>query len=368
MAEDLYIGLMSGTSMDGIDAALVRFDGQTPALVAHHQHPWPAALLRNMQQLATEGQGELSLLAESDAWAGEVFAQASKELLAKSGLAASRIKAIGSHGQTLAHGPDGNHPYSLQIGDPNRIAALTGITTIADLRRRDIAVGGQGAPLVPAFHRAYLQQHGEDRVVLNIGGIANITVLPGDPQGTVTGFDTGPGNCLMDAWIGQQRQQPFDAGGSFASEGQLQPALLDQLLADPYFSRPAPKSTGTDYFSFDWLQRQLLSDFAPADVQATLAGLTARSIADAIRATQPGTERLLLCGGGIHNPRLRLLLAIELPELSIESTAAWGLPPDWVEAMAFAWLAHETLAGRPGNLPEVTGAKHPVVLGGIYPA
>lgn len=368
MSGDLYIGLMSGTSMDGIDAALVRFDGNTPSLLAHHQHPWPEALLQTMQRLTRDAQGTLTALAESDAWAGEVFAQAALALLAKAAIAPGQVSAIGSHGQTLTHGPDSPHPYTLQIGDPNRIAERTGITTVADLRRRDIAAGGQGAPLVPAFHRACLRQAGEDRVILNIGGIANITLLPGDPLAKVSGFDTGPGNCLLDAWIQRQRQQPFDAGGSFAAEGQLRPALLDQLLADPYFARPAPKSTGPDYFSLAWLQRQLPQDIPPADVQATLAGLTARSIAQAIRATQPQAARVLICGGGIHNPRLRLLLGIELPDVSLESTGDWGLPPDWVEAMAFAWLARESMAGRAGNLPEVTGAQAPVVLGGIYPA
>lgn len=368
MPGDFYIGLMSGTSMDGIDAALVAFEGQSISLAAHHQHPWPPHLLETLQQLAGTATCRLDTLAEADAWAGEVFAEAALALLDTAGVAPARVRAIGSHGQTLAHGPDSSHPYSLQVGDPSRIAELTGITTVADLRRRDIAAGGQGAPLVPAFHSAYLQQPGEDRVVLNIGGIANITLLPGDPGARVAGFDTGPGNCLMDAWIRLQRQQPYDAGGTFAAEGTLQPALLDALLADPYFSRPPPKSTGTDYFSLDWLQQHLHAGLAAADVQATLAGLTARSIAQAIRASQPETSHVLICGGGIHNPRLTLLLGIELPGVTLSSTAACGLPPDWVEAMAFAWLARETLAGRPGNLPAVTGAKHPVVLGGIYPA
>jgi anhydro-N-acetylmuramic acid kinase len=368
MSAALYIGLMSGTSMDGIDAALVRLDHDRIELLASHTHPWPPALLRDIRQAAQGGNARLDQLGQLDAAAGEQFAAAVIALLQASGASAGAVTAIGSHGQTLCHGPDSVPPYSLQIGDPNRIAELTGITTVADFRRRDIAAGGQGAPLVPAFHQAYLRSSTENRVVLNIGGIANITLLPAAPDRPVIGYDTGPGNCLMDRWIERHRQQPYDAGGNWAAEGQLQPNLLWQLLDDPYFRQPPPKSTGTEYFSLDWLQQQLPDGIAPQDVQATLAGLTARSIADAIRLSQPDAERLLVCGGGVHNQRLSLLLDIELPGIAIESTAAHGMQPDWIEAMAFAWLAHQTLRGRPGNLPAATGAQGPRVLGGIYPA
>jgi anhydro-N-acetylmuramic acid kinase len=368
MPDELFVGLMSGTSMDGIDAVLVRFAGDSIELLGSLNHPWPAALIDDLRRLAECGSTTLGMLGQLDAAAGEQFAAATQALLQQAGIEAQTVTAIGSHGQTLAHNPQAEHPSTLQVGDPNRIAERTGITTVADFRRRDMAAGGQGAPLVPAFHQAYLRSSGEERVVVNIGGIANITLLPADPAQAASGYDTGPGNCLMDRWINHHRQQHYDAGGTWAAEGQLLPELFWQLLADPYFAQAAPKSTGTDYFSLDWLQRQLPDGLAPADVQATLAGVTARSIADAIRASQPGTERLLVCGGGVHNPRLRLLLEIELPNVQIASTADYGLPPDWVEAMAFAWLARQTLHHQPGNLPAVTGARHPVILGGVYPA
>jgi anhydro-N-acetylmuramic acid kinase len=368
MPAELYIGLMSGTSMDGIDAALVRFEHDQIELLHSHRHPWPASLVGDIRQTARNGHSGLDQFGQLDAAAGETFAAAVEALLQHSGVTAEAVTAIGSHGQTLCHGPASQHPYSLQIGDPNRIAERTGITTVADFRRRDIAAGGQGAPLVPAFHQAYLQRPGENLVVLNIGGIANVTLLPSDPVRPVSGYDTGPGNCLMDRWTELHRQQPYDAGGNWAVEGQLQPDLLWKLLDDPYFRQAAPKSTGIEYFSLAWLQQRLPKDIAPADVQATLAGLTARSIADAIRLSQPDTDRLLICGGGIHNQRLMLLLDIELPGAIIESTANHGLDPDWVEAMAFAWLARQTLQGAPGNLPTVTGARGARILGGIYPA
>jgi len=366
--DGLYIGLMSGTSMDGIDAALVRFSGERVELLAARQHPWPAGLITAIRALAESGQATLDALGEVDAAAGEAFADAVQALLQQAGVSADAINAIGSHGQTLRHGPTAAHPYSLQIGDPSRIAQRTGITTVADFRRRDIAAGGQGAPLVPAFHQALLRLPGEDRVVLNIGGIANITLLPGDPGRHVAGYDTGPGNCLLDRWMALHRGAPYDSGGDWAAEGQLLPELLFRLLDDAYFRQPPPKSTGPEYFSLDWLRRRLPEGLAAQDVQATLAGLTARSIADAIRADLPDCQRLLVCGGGVHNRRLMLLLDIELPDLQIESTAAHGLDPDWVEAMAFAWLARQTLAGLPGNLPAGTGAEAAVVLGAIHPA
>lgn len=368
MSSELFIGLMSGTSMDGIDAALVRFEDGRIELVASHSHPWPAPLIQDIRQAAENGSVRLDHLGQLDAAAGEQFAAAATALLERSGISADAVMAIGSHGQTLCHGPQAEYPYTLQIGDPNRIAEGTGITTVADFRRRDIAAGGQGAPLVPAFHHAYLHSPDENRVVVNIGGIANITLLPADAARPVSGYDTGPGNCLMDNWTRLHRGQPYDTAGSWAAEGQLQPELLWQLLDDPYFRLPAPKSTGIEYFSLEWLRPHLADNITPADVQATLAGLTARSIADAVRRSQPDTDRLLVCGGGIHNQRLMLLLDIELPGLRIASTANYGLDPDWVEAMAFAWLARQTLRGNPGNSPAVTGAQGPRVLGGIYPA
>jgi anhydro-N-acetylmuramic acid kinase len=368
VAGQLFIGLMSGTSMDGIDAALVRIDARRVELLASHAHPWPEGLQRDIRSIAHRGQAGLDQLGQVDAGAGEAFAGAVQVLLAQAGVSAEQIAAIGSHGQTLCHGPRATHPYTLQIGDPNRIVERTGITTVADFRRRDIAAGGQGAPLVPAFHQALLRSAEEDRVVLNIGGIANVTLLPADPEEPVSGYDTGPGNCLMDAWSELHRQQRYDDRGAWAATGQAHEQLLHTLLADPYFSEPPPKSTGTEYFSLTWLERHIRQQLPAEDVQASLCELTTRSIADAIKRDLPDTSRVLVCGGGARNEELMRRLQAALPGADVQSTAPLGLEPDWVEAMAFAWLAQQTLAGRAGNIPSVTGAGHPVVLGAIYPA
>jgi anhydro-N-acetylmuramic acid kinase len=363
-----FIGLMSGTSMDGIDAALVDLSGSQPRLLASLVLPWPEAERSALQALATSGHCSLETLGRLDAAAGERFAEAALVLLQQAGLTPDQVTAIGSHGQTLHHAPDGPDGFSLQIGDPSRIAERTGITTVADFRRRDIAAGGQGAPLVPAFHQAYLAAATESRAVLNIGGIANLTLLPALDE--PSGFDTGPGNCLMDGWIRMQLGQPYDSDGSWAAGGSVQPALLERLLQDPYFARTAPKSTGTQYFSTQWLtdHLQALPGIAPQDVQATLAALTVQSIAQALTASQPDTRRLLVCGGGRHNATLMRSLAAALEGVIVEGSESQGLDPDHMEAMAFAWLAQQTLAGRPGNLPSATGARHPAILGAIYPA
>jgi anhydro-N-acetylmuramic acid kinase len=281
------------------------------------------------------------------------------------------VRAIGSHGQTVRHEPDGDHPFSVQIGDPNVIAEITGITTIADFRRRDIAAGGQGAPLVPAFHAAVLRSSDEDRVALNIGGMANITVLPRDPAQAVTGFDTGPGNVLMDAWAARHLGTPLDSEGRWAGSAPRDEALLAVLLSDEYFQRQPPKSTGREHFNMTWLEArlaQLGTAPEPAQVQASLAALTALSCAAAIQRYAPRTQQVLVCGGGVHNVTLLQQLTDALPGVRVASTQTQGLDPDWVEALAFAWLAQQTLAGKPGNLPSVTGARAPVVLGGIYSA
>ncbi len=369
MDRGLFIGLMSGTSMDGIDAALVDFaDDGRPQLRGSYSHPWPADLRSRLQQLASGAPSELQALGRADSAAGEVFALAVQGLLEHTGTPAADISAIGSHGQTLHHGPDGADGFTLQIGDPNRIAERTGITTVADLRRRDIAAGGQGAPLVSAFHHACLASPVECRAVLNIGGIANLTLLPGGTSAP-RGFDTGPGNCLLDGWIQRQRNLPFDAAGSWAAEGRTLDTLLHQLLADPYFQALPPKTTGTQYFSPAWLTTRLEAwvDAPTADIQATLAALTVTSISDALQRHQPDTQRLLVCGGGRHNDVLMQGLAEALPDTAVEGTDAMGIDPDNMEAMAFAWLAMRTLRGEPGNLPSVTGARRPVVLGAIYP-
>ena len=364
----LFLGLISGTSVDGIDAALVRF---SPRLELLHARTlaMPAALraevLRFSQATSLLSLDEIGRL---DARLGDAFAAAAQQLIDESGVAPAHIRAIGSHGQTLRHAPNGEAPFTLQLGDATRIAERTGIVTVADFRRRDVAAGGQGAPLVPAFHAALLADAGESRAVLNIGGIANLTLLP--PGAAVRGFDTGPGNGLMDAWCLRHRGEAFDRDGDFAASGAVHPPLLARLLDDPWLRLPPPKSTGRDQYHLDWLDETLatLPALAAADVQASLAAFSAESIAAALRREQQDCRRLLVCGGGLHNRELMRRLTEALPEVVIESTARCGVDPDFLEAMAFAWLARETLAGRPGNLAEVTGARGPRVLGAIYPA
>lgn len=368
----LYIGLISGTSADGIDAALVRFSGTTVELLLGRTYPWDAALRTRLVELG-QNQGAISLdeLGTLDVRVAQAFADASLQLLADAGIEPARIRAIGSHGQTLRHRPagadgDGRQPFTLQLGDGNLIAERTGIATVADFRRRDVAAGGQGAPLLPGLHAALLRDDAESRAVLNLGGIANLTLLPA--RGDVRGFDTGPANALLDAWCERHLGQAFDADGAFAASGQVDAALLTRLLDEPWFAQPPPKSSGREQFHLDWLAPRLAGDERAADVQATLLELSARSVADALLAQQPNTQRLIVCGGGVHNPILLQRIAAHLPGVVVESSAAHGLDPDFVEAMGFAWLARETLAGRPGNLPSVTGARGPRVLGCVYPA
>lgn len=367
----IFLGLISGTSADGIDAALVRFDDDhahaRPTLLHGHTHAWQPALRARLVALGQQAQMlTLDEVGELDVRIGHAFAAAALATLRDAGLARRDVAAIGSHGQTLRHRPHGDAPFTLQLGDAHAIAERSGIPVVADFRRRDVAAGGHGAPLVPAFHAAALHEPGEDRAVLNLGGIANLTLLPA--QGSVRGFDTGPANGLMDAWCERHSCRPYDAGGAFAAQGQVDGALLARLLAEPWFAAPPPKSTGRDRFHLDWVEAALAGNEAPADVQATLLALTAHSVAAALQATQPGTRRVIACGGGVHNPLLMAALADAMPEAVIESSAAHGLDPDFVEAMAFAWLAREHLAGRPGNLPAVTGAAGPRVLGALYPA
>ncbi|MBD9480250.1 anhydro-N-acetylmuramic acid kinase [Pseudoxanthomonas sp. PXM02] len=372
ITSELYLGLMSGTSADGIDAALVRFEGEGRALRCELVHGrtfgWDEAL---RTQLVALGQGadnvSLDALGSLDGRIALAFSDAALALLDEASVPRGRVRAIGSHGQTIRHRPQAEPPFTWQLGDGNVIAERCGIATVADFRRRDVAAGGQGAPLMPAFHAALLGSPQEDRAVLNLGGIANFTLLP--TVGDVRGFDTGPANALMDAWCERHTGRAYDADGAFAASGQTSAALLAKLLADPWFALPPPKSTGREHFHLDWLQARVEGDTpSPADVQATLLDLTARTVADALQMTQPETRRVLVCGGGVRNPVLMARLAAYLPQAVVESTAAHGLDPDYVEAMGFAWLARETLAGRPGNLPAVTGASGRRVLGTVYPA
>lgn len=365
----LYLGLMSGTSADGIDAALVQFPAEGGCRFVHgHTHPWDPALRAELIALG-EGGGldSLDTLGRIDAQIGITFAAAANALLDASGVDRGQVRAIGSHGQTVRHRPLADPAFTLQLGDANRIAEMTGIITVADFRRRDVAAGGQGAPLMPAFHLAMLGHSDEDRAILNLGGIANLTLIP--RGGTPRGFDTGPANALMDAWCQRHLGVPFDAEGAFAGSGQVDEALLAQWLDEPWFALPPPKSTGREQFHLGWAEAALAGKtLDAADVQATLLELTAATVADALLAHLPDARRVLVCGGGVRNPQLLRRLSARLPGVVVESSAVHGLDPDYMEAMGFAWLAQRTLDGLAGNLPSVTGAAGPRVLGAIHPA
>lgn len=364
----LYIGLMSGTSADAIDAALVSIDKDHCEVVSALHLSLPEPIREAVLGLFNPGPNEIDRMGELDIALGRLFAEASLSLIAQTGHSATDIVAIGSHGQTIRHRPRNlsGMNFTLQIGDPNTIAQLTGITTIADFRRRDMSAGGQGAPLVPAFHHAVFASAQQYRVLLNIGGIANITLL--SPDGEVGGYDTGPGNGLMDAWIAHRVGQKIDWNGKWAKSGQVCRALFDILYSHPYFTLPSPKSTGREEFSLEWLLGvlQAFPSLPDQDVQATLLELTARSIADQIGCHGEQGE-VLVCGGGAHNSALMQRLALLLPTFKVCTTGEFGIPVDYVEAAAFAWLAMRTLSHLPGNIPAVTGAHEELVLGGIYP-
>ncbi|MDH5571218.1 MAG: anhydro-N-acetylmuramic acid kinase [Gammaproteobacteria bacterium] len=365
---EYYIGLMSGTSVDAIDAALVSFNQHEIKLHSAINHPVSDELRQQILDLITPGENELVRMNQLDIKLGRLFAEAALALLKHANISTKLINAIGSHGQTLRHFPGSDTPGTLQVGDPNIIAEITGITTVADFRRRDMAAGGQGAPLVPAFHQSILHDKDINRVILNIGGIANITVLSRDLSIPIIGFDTGPGNALLDSWIQKHMQQTHDKDGRWATSGTIHQQLLEVLLTDPYFTQPPPKSTGRETFNMQWLDQKLVnfSELNKEDVQATLTEFTAVTIAQAILKYAPSTEQVLVCGGGVHNRYLMQRITEHLPEQLIQSSQVAGVDPDWIEAMAFAWLAKQTMEGLPGNLPSVTGARHPVILGGIF--
>ena len=365
---ELYIGLMSGTSLDGIDAALVEFKDNQVQLIAFEYQPFPDAIKNQIEQISdANAMVFLQDYGAMDTRMGLLFAQIIETLLAKASIPATAIRAVGSHGQTIYHEPNTDLPFSLQIGDPNIIAEKTGITTIADFRRRDIAAGGQGAPLVPAFHQAVFSHETEHRCVVNIGGIANITILPPVSQSTVViGFDTGMGNVLMDQWIQKHQSLNYDQQGNWAKSGVINYELVECLKKDPYFQADPAKSTGKEYFSLPWIYQNInVTNYRAEDIQASLCYLTATTITDAIKKYAPATERVLICGGGIHNDYLLQLIEKNL-SCPVSSTELYGIHPDHVEAIAFAWLAKQTLNHLTGNLKEVTGAKHNVILGGIY--
>ena len=363
MAE-LYIGLMSGTSLDGTDGVL--FDADALVVTGHVHAPFSPALRDELLALNSPGDNELHRAALAANAVARSYADVVSQLLEATGTRHDQVSAIGAHGQTVRHQPDGFHGYTTQLLNGALLAEQAGIDVICDLRSRDVAAGGQGAPLVPAFHRAVFGAAGQDTALLNLGGISNLSLLHAD--GRTGGFDCGPANCLMDGWIARHNGEAFDADGAWAATGRVSPALLATLLAEPFFALPPPKSTGRDLFHLGWLQARLVPGLAPEDVQATLLELSARCVTDALRAQMPAAKSLIACGGGALNGRLMRRLADLLPGVSVESSTARGLPVDQVEAAAFAWLAMCFKAKRPGNLPAVTGAAGPRVLGALYPA
>lgn len=361
----LYIGVMSGTSLDGLDIALIE---PTPAikLIATNYIPMPESLRAELLDLCASGPDEIARSAVAQQNWVKLAAQGIHNLLDQQQLKPEDIRAIGSHGQTIRHEPA--RGFTVQIGNPALLTELTGITVVSDFRSRDVAAGGQGAPLVPAFHEALFEKQAGKRAVLNVGGFSNLSLIETDRP--VIGFDCGPGNVLLDAWIQSQRGDNFDHNGQWAASGKAEPILLKALLSDPFFATQGPKSTGREVFNLEWLKQHLarLPTFAAEDVQATLLELTALTIVESLQAAQTETRELLVCGGGAHNSTLMRRLSDLLPNTQVSSTAVYGVDPDWVEAMAFAWLAHCCLEGIAANRPSVTGARGPRVLGAIYPA
>jgi anhydro-N-acetylmuramic acid kinase len=367
---DFFIGLMSGTSLDGVDGVLADFSQAPPLVLGHASAPFSAELRAELLRLNAAGAGELHRAALAGNALMRVYAGVVADLLKRSGKSSSDIRAVGAHGQTVRHRPqefDGTG-YTLQLCQPALLAELTGIDVVADFRSRDVAAGGQGAPLAPFFHQAMFSRPGQAVGVLNIGGISNITLLRTD--GSVLGFDCGPGNCLMDAWCAQHTGQPYDAQGAWAATGTPMPALLEAMLADPYFGRPPPKSTGRDLFNHAWLERHLrpFGAATPADVQVTLAELTARACIADVERHQPELRQLVVCGGGALNDHLMRRLQALSPGVRVSASAQWGLPPLQVEAAAFAWLARKTVQREKLALQSVTGARGARVLGCVYPA
>ncbi|AHL74112.1 anhydro-N-acetylmuramic acid kinase [Stutzerimonas stutzeri] len=361
----LYIGVMSGTSLDGLDFALIEQNSRTTLLSTHYE-PMPSQLKQDLLDLCSTGPDELARAAMAEhAWA-ELASDGIHALLGKTQTDATAIRAIGSHGQTVRHEPQ--RSFTIQIGHPSLLAELTNISVVTDFRRRDMAAGGQGAPLVPAFHEAMFSDAARARAVLNIGGFSNLSLIY--PGKATRGFDCGPGNVLLDAWTQRHQNRAYDRNGDWASSGHFNSQLLTALLSDNFFATLGPKSTGRELFNLSWLDAHLASfpNINPENVQATLLELTARSICDSLLATQPETQDVLVCGGGAHNSALMYRLQALMPACRVTSTANFGVEPDWIEAMAFAWLAHCCIEGVAANRPSVTGARGPRVLGAIYPA
>ena len=364
MNPELYVGLMSGTSLDGVDAVLADLGGARPNLIGAAYLPFDDPLRRELLGLNSRGENEIERAALAGNALAARYASAVAEVLARSKIPPADIRAIGCHGQTVRHRPD--RGYTVQIGNAALLAELTGIRVVAGFRGRDVAAGGQGAPLAPAFHAAVFADPGEDRVAINLGGIANLTFLP--RSGPVTGFDSGPGNCLLDLWAARHLGKAHDPGGAWAAAGKAIPALLERLLQEPYFRALPPKSTGRDLFNEGWLRDLLKGGEEAQAVQATLLELTARSVANAVSRHCRGARRLIVCGGGAKNEALMRRLAELASPAALKPSDRCGIDPQLVEATAFAWLAKQAIEGRPGNLPSVTGARGPRVLGTVHPA
>jgi anhydro-N-acetylmuramic acid kinase len=365
--KELYIGLMSGTSLDGADVVLVDFHADRGTLLSAVTTPFPEALTARLRALVHAPVASLKELGTLDTALGNFFANCVQESISAAGLDPTNIVAVGHSGHTVFHKPQQPDPFTIQLGDPSVIAATTGIDTICDFRRMDVALGGQGAPLVPVFHEWRFAESEEVRVVLNLGGVANITVL--DPGKPVTGFDTGPANSLMDAWCRHCWNEPFDSNGDRARSGEVIPSLLKRFLDEPYFQLRAPKSTGFEHFNLSWIEdkvSEIGAEMANTDILTTLAELTAISASDAIRDAAPDAKRVILCGGGTNNRYLSKRLSALLADCAVASSAEFGLEPEWVEAVAFAWLARQRIMLLPGNAPAVTGARHSTLLGSIY--
>ncbi len=364
---ELYIGIMSGTSMDGIDAILVSFENRKIQIIESHTQAFPKGLKADLVQLLNGDQTTLQKIGEIDHYLALCYAGAVQNLIRKTTFNSHQIRAIGCHGQTVFHSPASRFPFTMQLGDGNLLAVKTGIKTVADFRRMDMAYSGGGAPLAPAFHQAFLNDTREQRVILNLGGIANITILSSKDE-NVLGFDTGPANCLMDSWIQYIKGRKYDKSGMWAQSGKVIDELLNEMLKESYFKQLAPKSTGRELFNLKWLNKHLekIQAFKNEDIQATLLELTAVSIAQSIRIYAPETKAVYACGGGAYNSRLLERLSYHLASAKITTTEELGVPPQQVEAIAFAWLAMRRVNNQSGNLPSVTGASRKVLLGTIY--
>jgi len=363
--DELIIGMLSGTSRDGVDAVLVSFSANSMDMLHATCTPYPPAIRQKLDQLLQTGDAPDKDAARAlDETLGRFFARTAQNLVRESGMEMRDIRAIGSHGQNVWHQPWGEHPVSIQLGSPGLIAKNTSTTVVGNFRSADVQAGGQGAPLAPLLHRRLFRDDNEDRAILNLGGIANLTILPA--SGEVSGYDCGPGNCLMDAWTRRHLHKDYDDNGRWAAKGQVDPDLLASMLADTYFSRPPPKSTGLEHFNMSWLEKFLEdSTLKEVDVQATLTELTALSIANSLHGSGMPV-RLLVCGGGVHNAILMRRIAAALPDVIVEPTTRHGADPDWAEGLLFAWLARERLNARVQDTAPITGAGHPVLLGDIH--